>query len=118
MKSLPRFKRVKPLSEIKAKEHGWTLEVLNIVRRLGKAEFKNEDVYAFDRELETLHPDNRHIRDNPVNDTGRESASSFKSCATPVCYCTWSAVAGVCRRFYSRRRRRSYLSCGPIQNQR
>jgi len=26
-------------------------------------EFSNEDVYAFERELETLHPDNRHIRD-------------------------------------------------------
>ena len=29
-----RFKRVKPLGEIKAKERGWTLDVLNIVRRL------------------------------------------------------------------------------------
>jgi type II restriction enzyme len=29
-----RFKRVKPLSEIKAKERGWTLDVLNAVRRL------------------------------------------------------------------------------------
>jgi type II restriction enzyme len=63
MKSIPKFKRVKPLCEIKAKERGWTLEVLNIVRRLGKSEFKNEDVYAFDRELEKLHPDNRHVRD-------------------------------------------------------
>jgi type II restriction enzyme len=26
-------------------------------------EFTNEDVYAFARELEKLHPDNRHIRD-------------------------------------------------------
>ena len=29
-----RFKRVKPLGEIKAKERGWTLDVLNVVRRL------------------------------------------------------------------------------------
>jgi type II restriction enzyme len=63
MKSLPRFKRVKPLGEIKAKERGWTLDVLNIVRRLEKTEFKNEDVYAFTRELEKLHPDNRHVKD-------------------------------------------------------
>jgi type II restriction enzyme len=60
---LPRFKPVKPLSEIKAKERGWTLDVLNIVRRLGKPEFTNEEVYAFARELEKLHPDNRHVRD-------------------------------------------------------
>ena len=55
-----RSKRLKKFSE---PEPGWTLDVLNIVRRLGQAEFKNEDVYAFDRELEKLHPDNRHIRD-------------------------------------------------------
>ena len=58
-----KFQRVKPLKEISVKQRGWTLDVLNIVRRLGKAEFKNEDVYAFDRELEQLHPDNRHVRD-------------------------------------------------------
>jgi hypothetical protein len=28
------FRRVKPLGQIKAKERGWTLDVLNIVRRL------------------------------------------------------------------------------------
>ncbi|HXC98166.1 MAG TPA: hypothetical protein VN048_02410 [Verrucomicrobiae bacterium] len=26
-------------------------------------EFTNQDIYAFERELETLHPGNRHIRD-------------------------------------------------------
>ena len=57
------FKRVKPLKDISIKQRGWTLDVLNVVRRLGKTEFKNEEVYAFARELEKLHPDNRHIRD-------------------------------------------------------
>jgi len=38
------------------------LDVLNIVRRLDKTEFTNQDVYAFARELEELHPDKRHIR--------------------------------------------------------
>jgi len=41
-------------------------------------EFTNADIYAHPRELEKLHPDNRHVRDNPVNQTGQESASSFK----------------------------------------
>jgi type II restriction enzyme len=58
-----RFKRVKPLSEIKAKERGWTLDVLNAIRRLGKTEFTTADAYAFTRELEKLHPDNRHVKD-------------------------------------------------------
>jgi hypothetical protein len=29
--------------------------------------FTTADAYAFTRELEKLHPDNRHVRDNPVN---------------------------------------------------
>jgi type II restriction enzyme len=58
-----RYDQLKPIREIKTSQRGWTLDVLNIVRRLGKAEFKNEDVYAFARELEKLHPDNRHVRD-------------------------------------------------------
>ncbi|HXI84695.1 MAG TPA: DpnI domain-containing protein [Verrucomicrobiae bacterium] len=57
------FHKVKPLAEIKAKERGWTLDVLNAVRRLGKKEFTTTDAYAFAREMEKLHPDNRHVRD-------------------------------------------------------
>ena len=93
-----KFKRVKPLKELSVKQRGWTLDVLNIVRRVveergcphpqhfrrlrrhGKvstsqdlpraaaedsrapSEFTNEDVYAFTRELEQLHPDNRSLR--------------------------------------------------------
>ena len=56
------YERLKPLREIKAAQRGWTLDVLNVVRSLGKAEFTNGDVYARDRELEKLHPDNRNVR--------------------------------------------------------
>ena len=58
-----RFKRVKPLGEIKVEQRGWTLDVLNAIRRLGKAEFTTNDAYSFVRELEALHPDNRHVKD-------------------------------------------------------
>jgi type II restriction enzyme len=58
-----KFKKVKPLKEISVSQRGWTLDVLNIVRRLGKPEFTNEEVYAFASELEKLYPDNRHVRD-------------------------------------------------------
>jgi type II restriction enzyme len=62
-------------------QRGWTLDVLNIVRRLREVgtagpsrprtprrgvptnTFTTSDVYAFERELEQLHPDNRHVRD-------------------------------------------------------
>ncbi len=57
------YRRVKPLEELKVKERGWTLDVLNAVRRLGKAQFTTSETYAFVRELEELHPDNRHVKD-------------------------------------------------------
>ena len=37
--------------------------MLNAIRRLGKTDFTTADAYAFTRELEKLHPDNRHVRD-------------------------------------------------------
>ncbi len=85
-----RYTRLKPIREIKTTQRGWTLDVLNIVRRLVESrrrgneslnkkstdqeslrlltssptnEFTTADVYAFARELEKLHPDNRHVRD-------------------------------------------------------
>ena len=84
-----KFKRVKPLKDISVTQRGWTLDVLNIVRRLVESrrrgdeslkptgqpeslrlltssptnEFTTTDVYAFERELEKLHPDNRHVKD-------------------------------------------------------
>ncbi len=57
------FRRVKPLAELKTKERGWTLDVLNIVRQLGKKEFTTSETYRFTSALEQLHPDNRHVRD-------------------------------------------------------
>jgi type II restriction enzyme len=79
-----KFKRVKPLKDLSVKQRGWALDVLNIVRRvvgttstsshssskkrdaverIPTNTFTNEEVYAFARELEQLHPDNRHVRD-------------------------------------------------------
>jgi type II restriction enzyme len=57
-----RFKRVKPLKEISVTQRGWTLDVLNAIRRLNKTEFSTADAYIFERELEQLHPDNRNVR--------------------------------------------------------
>jgi type II restriction enzyme len=82
-----KFKRVKPLKDISVTQRGWTLDVLNAIRRLvdsrrrghesgvvaGKrpslltsaptGEFTTADAYAFTRELEKLYPDHRHVRD-------------------------------------------------------
>ena len=58
-----RFKRVKPLGEIKTAERGWTLDVLTAIHTLGKGEFTNDDAYSLVPHLEKLHPGNRHVRD-------------------------------------------------------
>ena len=81
-----KFRRIKPLADLPVTQRGWTLDVLNIVRLLidrrrrgdesltekrsqslltssPTNEFTNSDIYAFERELAALHPDNRHIRD-------------------------------------------------------
>jgi type II restriction enzyme len=55
--------RSKRLKKLSIPKRGWTLDVLNAIRRLGKTSFTTADAYAFTRELEQLHPDNRHVRD-------------------------------------------------------
>ena len=57
------FKRLQPLKEIGVKQRGWTLDVLNAIRRLGKTEFTTTDTYVLIRELEKLHPDNHRVRE-------------------------------------------------------
>lgn len=58
-KALVDLKDIKPGREAR----GWTLDVLRVVESLGKKEFTLADVYAYERELQKLHPDNRHVRD-------------------------------------------------------
>ncbi|MDE2173361.1 MAG: restriction endonuclease [Patescibacteria group bacterium] len=47
--------------EVSAK--GWLLDIMRSVEKLGKREFTLDDIYAFESELQKLHPDNRHVRD-------------------------------------------------------
>jgi type II restriction enzyme len=46
-----KFRRVKPLKEISVTQRGWTLDVLNAIRRLGKTSFTTADPAMRD-----LHP--------------------------------------------------------------
>jgi type II restriction enzyme len=57
------YERLRPLEKLKVEKRGWTLDVLNIVRSLGKQTFDLSEVYALERELAKLHPQNRHVRD-------------------------------------------------------
>jgi type II restriction enzyme len=55
------YARLRPLEKIKHDARGWTLDVLNVVRRLGKEEFTLPEIYAFASHLARLHPQNRNI---------------------------------------------------------
>jgi type II restriction enzyme len=57
------YARIRPLEKLKSEQRGWTLDVLNAVRSLGKTEFALNDVYALENKLGRLHPANRHVRD-------------------------------------------------------
>lgn len=57
------YRRLLPLKQIAPPERGWTLDVLNAARGLGKPEFTNADMYAGVAELRARHPENRHVTD-------------------------------------------------------
>ena len=52
----------KQVEGLSVKQRGWRLDVLRVIQSLGKQEFSTSDAYAFERELEQLHPDNRNIK--------------------------------------------------------
>jgi type II restriction enzyme len=56
------YHRLRPLADLKAEARGWTLDVLNVVRGLGRKEFSLGEVYAHEGDLARLHPGNRFVR--------------------------------------------------------
>ena len=66
------FSRVKRLAELPPSLRGWTLDVLRAIRRLGKSDFSLEELYGFESELKSLHPQNQNVS----QDTAAASSSS------------------------------------------
>ena len=56
------FSRVQGLAKLPPSSRGWTVDVLNLVRRLGKAQFSLDELYDFETELREAHPQNRNVR--------------------------------------------------------
>lgn len=52
---------LRPLERQRPRSRGWTLDVLTVVRSLGKPEFTLEEMYAHATQLQLLHPGNRHV---------------------------------------------------------
>jgi type II restriction enzyme len=57
------YGKIRRLESLGIEKRGWTLDVLNVVRSLRKAEFLLSDVYGHADSLAKLHPQNRHVRD-------------------------------------------------------
>src|SRR3972149_4252909 len=47
--------------DISAKD--WLMDIMISIEKLGKSEFTLGDVYVFEKELNKLHPENKHIKD-------------------------------------------------------
>lgn len=56
------FSRVKQLAEVPPSLRGWTLDVLRAIRRLEKPEFSLQELYGFESEMKSLHPQNQNVR--------------------------------------------------------
>lgn len=56
------FQRVRGLAELPPSLRGWTVDVLNAIRRLGRSRFSLQDLYRMEPELQAAHPDNRNVR--------------------------------------------------------
>ena len=56
------FERFRFLAGKKYDVRGWTADILKIIRELGRTEFALDEVYAYDDQLQRLHPENKHIR--------------------------------------------------------
>ena len=56
------YNRFRFLSEKSYEVRGWTADVLKVIRDLGKKEFTLDEAYSFDKDLQNLHPENKHVR--------------------------------------------------------
>jgi type II restriction enzyme len=57
------YNKIRSLETIEVEKRGWTLDVLNVVRSIGKEQFMLRDVYDRADSLAKLHPNNRHVDD-------------------------------------------------------
>jgi type II restriction enzyme len=56
------FARLESLSTLSSSNRSWAGTILNLVRRLPNSSFTLADMYTFESELESLYPNNKHLR--------------------------------------------------------
>ena len=59
---LRKWKKTLFLREEGVETRGWLIEVMKCVEAIGKKEFGLDEVYAFEAQLGTLYPKNRHVQ--------------------------------------------------------
>jgi type II restriction enzyme len=57
-----RYDQVRPLSQVATNTRGWMLDVLRIIREIGRTRFTLSDVYAFECTLSDIYPRNKNVR--------------------------------------------------------
>ena len=62
-KILEKWQKTAFLKEIKKDNlKGWILDIMNLIESLEKECFNLKEIYAFEKDLEILHPENKNIR--------------------------------------------------------
>lgn len=56
------YAAIRPLADLEVNLRGWTLDVLRLIKRLGKQTFSLPEAYQFLAELARLHPKNQNIK--------------------------------------------------------
>jgi len=56
-----RYGLLRPIADLNATQKGWALDVLNVVRSLGGDTFTLRQILEHSRDLQRLHPENRHV---------------------------------------------------------
>lgn len=60
---LEKWKRTVFLKQVKnTRAKGWILDIMNCIDSLGKKEFTLQDMYTFENDLSSIHPDNKNIK--------------------------------------------------------
>lgn len=57
------YNRLRPLEKLKIEKRGWALDVLKVVRSLGKREFALSEIYLHSEALAKLHPKNHFVEE-------------------------------------------------------
>lgn len=59
---LARWQNTAFLRDVQPGTKGWLLDVMKCIEAIGKREFEIDDVYAFERQLQRLYPNNQNVK--------------------------------------------------------